>query len=145
MHRLELTEVFAAPVERVYGAWIDARQLQLWFTPGDMRVPEATADVRPGGHYRIVMEGSDGQRHIVAGQYREIVPNERLAFTWQWEHGSVVTHVDVTFRAVGAEQTELSLVHTQFDNADQRERHNRGWSSCLASLARYLRTSRSPP
>lgn len=138
MHTLTLTEHFAAPVDRVYGAWTSSTQISRWFAPGDMRVPEAKVDFRPGGRYRIVMEEPDGARHIVTGEYREVVPNQRLAFTWQWEGSEAVTFVEVEFRAVDGDSTELRLVHTRFATEEQRDLHGQGWGGCLANLHTYV-------
>ena len=50
MHRLELTEILAAPVERVYGAWTDAMELQRWFAPGDQFQGSRPDRAAPGAH-----------------------------------------------------------------------------------------------
>lgn len=134
MHTLTLTERFAAPVDRVFRAWSDSEQVSRWFAPGDMRVPDASIDLRPGGRYRVVMEETDGTQHIVSGEYREVVVNERLAFTWQWQGSDVVTFVEIGFRAIDADHTELSVVHTQFETEEQRDLHGQGWRACLAKL-----------
>jgi uncharacterized protein YndB with AHSA1/START domain len=138
MAKLSMTERFPAARERVYAAWISAEQIRRWFAPGSMTVPEAEVDLRPGGRYRIVMQGKDGGLHVALGQYREIVPNERLAFTWQWEGGEVTTLVELTFRAIDAGTTELTLEHTQFPDEAVRDRHREGWTGCLLNLRTYL-------
>jgi uncharacterized protein YndB with AHSA1/START domain len=138
MNTLRITERFAAPLARVFSAWTDAAVLRRWFAPGDMRVPEAIADVRPGGRYRIVMEQADGQQHIVTGEFRDVIPNERLAFTWQWEGSEAVTLVEIVFRAIDANHTELNLVHTQFGTTDARDKHGQGWRGCLVNLHTHL-------
>jgi len=133
-HTLTLTERFAAPVDRVFRAFSSSEQVSRWFAPGDMRVPDATVDLRPGGRYRVVMEEADGTQHIVAGEYRDVVANERLTFTWQWEGSEVVTFVEVGFRAIDADNTELSIVHTRFDTEEQRDLHGQGWEACIVKL-----------
>jgi uncharacterized protein YndB with AHSA1/START domain len=138
MQTLRITERLASPLARVYSAWTDVACVQRWFAPGDMRVPEASVDVRPGGRYRIVMEQTDGQRHIVTGEYRDVVHNERLAFTWQWEGSDAVTMVEVAFTAIDADHTELSLVHTRFATIEARDKHGHGWGGCLANLHTFL-------
>lgn len=74
---------FAAPRELVYRAWTDPDQLQ-WF--GDTGVPtdrhRTTVDLRVGGAWRIDMVESPDHRYTTGGVYREIVPPERLVFTW---------------------------------------------------------------
>jgi uncharacterized protein YndB with AHSA1/START domain len=135
---LTVTEVFSAPVDRVFAAWTRPELIQRWFGPGTMTVPELSADVRPGGRYRIVMQDTDGARHVVLGEYREIVPETHLSFSWRWESSQVVTEVDLRFRALDGSRTELTLTHDQFPDADARDRHGKGWAGCLLNLRRFL-------
>jgi uncharacterized protein YndB with AHSA1/START domain len=138
MNQLKLSEVLQAPLSRVFAAWCDVDKLRQWFAPGDMTVPEAVADLRPGGRYRIVMQEPGGERHTISGEYREILPNERLRFSWQWEGNPSVTEVEVAFRAIDASRTELTLTHTEFSSEDARDRHGKGWAGCLSNLRRYV-------
>ena len=39
---------------------------------------------RIGGHYAVTFHTEDGEQHHVSGVYREVVPNEKLVFTWAW-------------------------------------------------------------
>lgn len=143
MHTLTLTERFAAPVERVFDAWTSVAEVTRWFAPRDMRVPEAAIDLRPGGRYRIVMQETDGAQHVVTGEYRDIVPNRRLTFTWQWEGSDAITFVELEFNAVDAGSTELKLVHTRFATEEQRDHHGKGWEGCLVNLRAYVVNGRS--
>lgn len=138
MHTLNLTETFAAPLSQVFSAWIDVDVIRRWFAPGDMHVPEAVVDVRPGGRYRIVMEDVDGAQHIAVGEYQNVVVNERLSFTWQWEGSDAVTSVEIAFRAIDANNTELHLAHSRFVETDARDKHGVGWTGCLVNLRNYL-------
>lgn len=138
--KLVIKRRFKAPVERVYAAWTDASLMRRWFAPGEMTVPEAEADVRVGGRYRVRMSesGSDCEFHTTGGVYREVVPNERLVFTWQWEGSDLETLVTLEFTALAADETELTLIHEGFDNEDTREKHGHGWDGCLAKLESFL-------
>jgi uncharacterized protein YndB with AHSA1/START domain len=135
MFELSLNKRCNAPVARVFAAWSSTEQVKRWFAPGDMTVPEASVDFRVGGAYRIVMQDPDGQTHIVGGVYRDIVPNQRLCFTWRWEGSEVTTEVDIHFRA-DDEHTDFTLIHRQFATEDARDRHNEGWERCLAKLVK---------
>jgi uncharacterized protein YndB with AHSA1/START domain len=109
--------------------------MRRWFAPTDaFAVPIAEADVRVGGRYRIVMKAPDGEEHDVRGEYREVVPVEKLVFTWAWratpERESLVT---VRLRPLGT-GTELTLTHEKFYDAEARDRHEQGWIGCLARL-----------
>lgn len=140
---LALTRTIEAPREAVFRAWTDPAQLTRWLGPSGMRVEIKHFDARPGGSYRVDMIGASGSVGIVGGAYHEIVPPERLVFTWVWEvdgpdHSSGrETLVTVTFRAVGG-HTELTLRHERFENAASRDSHGQGWNSTLDRLAALL-------
>src|SRR5262245_5711543 len=83
---LTLKRHYSAPVERVYRAWTDPEALKRWFGPSDEgRIVVSETNPRVGGRYRIVLEMASGEQHRVGGIYREIVPNEKLVFSWAWE------------------------------------------------------------
>ena len=75
----------AAP-EKVYAAWTDPEKLAQWFGPAQVRPARSQAeiDLRVGGRYRISFNADDGEYFEVGGVYREVVPNERLVFSWAW-------------------------------------------------------------
>ena len=71
----------------------------------------------------------------VGGTFQEVVPPEKLVFTWQWENTDGPTEgaetlVTVEFRDMG-ESTEVLLVHERFPSADVRDAHQQGWTSML--------------
>jgi uncharacterized protein YndB with AHSA1/START domain len=82
---LTVERTYRVPPQRVWQAWTQAEALKQWFAPNDaFKVEVIEADVRVGGRYRIKMNAPDGEVHDVSGVYREVVPNERLVFTWAW-------------------------------------------------------------
>ena len=135
---LTLKRRLNAPPAKVYAAWTDPTQIKRWFGPTQVEALSAAADVRVGGRYRIVMRGSDGEEHDVSGVYREVVPNEKLVFTWAWrttpERESLVT---VTLKADGS-GTILTLTHEQFFDEPARDRHRSGWTGALDKLEAYF-------
>jgi uncharacterized protein YndB with AHSA1/START domain len=81
-----------APPAKVYAAWTDPAQLARWFGPADTinDSVKATLDVRVGGKFRASFTGCmDGntEYHEVGGVYREVVPNEKLVFSWAGNAG----------------------------------------------------------
>jgi uncharacterized protein YndB with AHSA1/START domain len=127
----------AAP-EKVYAAWTDPEKIVKWFGPDSGAVTKAQTDLRPGGRYVVVFHTEDGEEHHVSGVYREVVPNEKLVFTWAWrstpERESLVT---ITVRPDGA-GTLLTLLHEQFFDEAARDRHEFGWTGCLNKLERLF-------
>jgi uncharacterized protein YndB with AHSA1/START domain len=106
--------------------------------PGEVKVLRTEGDARTGGRFRWVMLAPNGEEHDVSGVYREVLPNEKLVFTWAWkstpERESLVT---VTFKPDG-DGTLFTLMHEQFFDEDARDRHNGGWTGALEKLAKYL-------
>jgi len=135
---LTLKRRLNAGPEKVYAAWTDPEKIVKWFGPDSGPVTHAEADVRVGGHYAVTFHTEDGEEHNVGGIYREVVPNEKLAFTWAWrtmpERESFVT---VLIKPDGAGSI-LTLIHEQFFDEPARDRHAVGWTGCLDKLERYL-------
>jgi uncharacterized protein YndB with AHSA1/START domain len=108
--------------------------------PGDNKALHAECDARVGGRFRWIMQAPSGEQHDVSGVYREVVPNEKLVFSWAWkstpERESLVT---LTFRPDGG-GTLMTLMHEQFFDADARDRHQQGWSGAMEKLDQYLAT-----
>ena len=140
---LTVTRLYDAPREAVFRAWTDPVQFSRWMGPGSIRAEVKQMETKPGGAYRIVMHGTPKGTSVVSGSYREIVPPERLVFTWAWEedeathragHESIVT---VTLRAVGT-RTELTLRHERLESTTSRDSHGQGWNGCLDKLGPWL-------
>ncbi|MGX9426323.1 SRPBCC family protein [Bradyrhizobium sp. LeoA1S1] len=142
---LALTRRLRARPEKVYAAWTEPENLVQWFGPANVKPGsvQAELDVRAGGRYRISFTGNDGEYHQVGGVYREVVPNERLVFTWAWhstpERESLVT---VSLRSDGA-GTLLTFHHEQFVDETARDDHERGWSESLGKLEKFVTSTLS--
>jgi len=80
-----ITRDFDAPRELVYRAYTTPELVSRWWTAkrGEMKIAEI--DLRVGGSWRFVMVTPDGQEVGFHGEYREIVPNERLVSTEAYE------------------------------------------------------------
>jgi uncharacterized protein YndB with AHSA1/START domain len=129
-----ITRIINAPCGMVYKAWTDPRQMVQWWSPQDIECKSVEADLKIGGAYRIHMvSGNDD--HIATGKYRQIVPNKRLQFTWQWEHyampDSVVT---VEFEDLG-KTTRLTLIHEGLPDEEDTPDHKHGWTSAIEKFA----------
>ncbi|MGF6778206.1 uncharacterized protein YndB with AHSA1/START domain [Paraburkholderia sp. GAS334] len=133
---LTLQRRLNASPEKVYGAWTEPAQIAKWMHPADNDVVHAEMDVRVGGRFRVILHAPDGEKHDVSGVYREVVPGERLVFTWAWhstpERESLVT---VALRRDG-DATVLTLTHEQFFDEAARDNHRSGWTDALDCLER---------
>ena len=132
---------FKAPPAKVFAAFTDPEKVKHWMGPGEMKAVLAEGEVRIGGRYRWVMQSPAGQQMEVSGVYREIVPNEKLVFTWAWKvappdtsHESLVT---VLLKPDG-EGTLFTLTHENLYDEDSRNGHERGWIGALDKMQRFV-------
>ena len=135
---LTLKRRLNATPEAVYAAWTDPKKLVHWFGPDQGPVTKAETDVRVGGGFRVVFHTEDGEEHDVSGIYREVVPNEKLQFTWAWrstpERESLVT---ILIKPDNGGSI-LTLIHEQFYDEAARDRHRHGWTGSLDKLETYF-------
>jgi uncharacterized protein YndB with AHSA1/START domain len=135
---LTIKRRIGAPPKKVYAAWTDPAQLTRWWGPELAETLSAELDARVGGRFRIIFRTPDGEEHDVSGTYREVVPDEKLVFTWMWrtmpERQSLVT---VALERDG-DGTLLTLLHEQFFDEAARDRHRSGWTGALDKLERYF-------
>jgi uncharacterized protein YndB with AHSA1/START domain len=135
---LTIKRRFNAPPAKVFAAWTDPEKVKRWMGPGDVKVLAIEGDACTGGRFRWLMQAPDGEHHDVSGIYREVIPNEKLVFTWAWkstpERESLVT---VTVKPDG-DGTLMTLTHEQFFDETARDNHNKGWTSAVDKLGEYL-------
>lgn len=136
MYELSIDQAFNVPVAELFSAWVNPQTIQKWFAPGNMKVPEASCELNEGASYRIVMQDEQGEQFIVTGKYIEIVNNERLVFTWKWQHGVNTTQVEVTFKAIDDHRSRLVLHHKEFVEQEHCDNHYDGWLGCLENLSK---------
>jgi len=78
---LVLERVIDVPRELVWAAWTRPEQLKRWFCPRPWQVVECELDLRPGGIFRTVMRGPDGEHSGGVGCYLAVVENHKLVWT----------------------------------------------------------------
>ena len=80
-----ITREFDAPSELVFKAWTTPELVKRWWSGQRGAVTSAEIDLRVGGMWRYVMEASAGFEVAFHGEFREIVPNERIVSTEIYE------------------------------------------------------------
>jgi len=80
-----ITREFDAPKHLVYRAWTTPELVRRWWHANRGEVTLAEIDLRVGGMWRYVSRSEDGFEVGFHGEYREIVPNERLVTTEVYE------------------------------------------------------------
>jgi uncharacterized protein YndB with AHSA1/START domain len=93
-----ITREFAAPKHLVYKAWTTPELVKRWWSGRRGKMTIAEIDLKVGGMWRYAMNAEGGSEVAFHGEYREIVPNERIVMTDVYEAmpgpGALVT---VTF------------------------------------------------
>jgi uncharacterized protein YndB with AHSA1/START domain len=125
---LIVSRVFDAPRELVYRAWTDPKEFGKWFPPLGFSAARCELDVRPGGALRIDMKGGDDAGEFAGvvfpgkGVYREVVPNERLSFTFEGEDAATQPQLlmTVVFEDEGR-KTKLTIYQVAKTVADYEE------------------------
>jgi uncharacterized protein YndB with AHSA1/START domain len=131
---LVLRRTFEASRARVFRAWITPRALEQWFRPRGMRMTVRSLDARVGGSFRFELENGSS----IIGTYLQIVPPEKLVFTWSAGAApGQETVVTLDFLDQGA-VTEVVLTHEPLDTLERHAAAEGGWSSVFDALASVL-------
>ena len=138
---LVITRDFDAPRALVFAAWTDPDHARHWWGPKDYPATHLEMDVRPGGKWRNRLTSTETGRDLWhGGVFREVVPPERLVFTFAWEEDGergLETVVTVTFAERGG-RTRMTFRQAPFRSAGERDGHAGGWTSCFDRLTEHL-------
>jgi uncharacterized protein YndB with AHSA1/START domain len=138
---LTITRRLRASPQKVYAAWTKPENLIQWFAAAQAKPGSIGADLdaRVGGRYRISFtDEKSGEYHEAGGVYREVVPDQRLKFTWAW-HSTPERESLVTVELKGdASGTLMIFTHAQFADQAARDNHERGWSKFFETLEQVV-------
>jgi uncharacterized protein YndB with AHSA1/START domain len=112
-----ITREFDAPRHLVYKAWTTPELVKRWWSGRQGEMTVAEIDLRVGGRWRYVLVTGDGQEVAFHGEYREIVPDQRIVNTEVYEmpgvpEGKPAINV-VTFNEANGRTTLTLLVQTE--------------------------------
>jgi len=115
-----MERVFDAPRELVFKAYTEPNLIPKWWGPSYLTTTVDKMEVKPGGVWRFVQRDADGNEYAFNGEYTEIVPPERLAYTFEFEGmpGHVLLET-VTFEEQGG-KTKVKVL-SLFDSVEDRD------------------------
>ena|SRR6478735_10632416 len=132
-----IRRIKASPA-KVWAAITRPEQMLQWWGPDAGPTLKVEADVRPGGGFSIVFRLLNGEEHNPTGVYQEVLPEQKLVFTWEWpgmpERETLVT---ILLKRIDS-GTELILTHERLPDEEARESHEKGWSGLLDKLPIFL-------
>jgi uncharacterized protein YndB with AHSA1/START domain len=143
-----ITREFDSPAHLLYKAWTTPELVKQWWSGERGAVTSAEIDLRVGGMWRYVMVADGGFEVAFHGEYKEIVPNERLVSTEVFEGMPEAEALDtLTFAEVDGRTTLTILV--QHSCQEHRDAHinsgmEGGMQESMDALERVANSLRQP-
>jgi uncharacterized protein YndB with AHSA1/START domain len=137
---LEMKRVLPVAPSVVFRAFSDPNELAKWWGPEGFTIPSVEFEPHVGRTYRIEMQPPGGDPFHLTGEFREVDPPARLAFTFVWEPADpddVETLVDLSFRDLDG-STEVAFTQGSFKTEERGALHRDGWTDSFEKLERHL-------
>ncbi|TXJ03347.1 MAG: toxin [Acinetobacter sp.] len=130
---VRLHRVFNAPPERVFKAFLDPDALVKWMAPHGFTAKVHHLDPQVGGSYKMSFTNfSTGHSHSFSGKYIEIVPNQLLRYTDQFDDPDLPGEIQMTIELkpvlVG---TEVNITQAGLPDVIPVEACYLGWQESL--------------
>jgi len=124
-----IERVYDARPERVFKAFADSKAKTLWFRgPAEWGEPDHRMDFRVGGHETSRGGPPGGVVHAFEARYWDIIPNERIVFSYEMYLGARQISVSLSTVELAAEGRGTRLTFTEhgvfldgYDDAGSRE------------------------
>ena len=137
---IRLHRVLQAPPERVYRAFLDPDALVKWNPPNGFTARVHHLDAHVGGSYKMSFTNfTTGKSMSFGGEYLELVPNERIRHTDQFDDANLpgTMQLTLTLRKVSC-GTEMEIIQEGIPDAMPAESCYLGWQECLIHLAQLV-------
>ena len=137
---VKLHRVLAAPPERVYRAFLDAEAMSKWLPPHGFTCKVHHLDAKVGGTYKMSFTNfTTGHSHSFGGEYLELIPNERICHTDQFDDpnlpGVMKTTIELKQIFCG---TEVNIKQENIPAVIPKEACYLGWQESLTLLAQLV-------
>jgi len=137
---IRLHRVFHAPPDRVFKAFLDPDAMAKWLPPNGFTGKVHHMDAKVGGTYKMSFTNfTSGNSHSFGGKFLEIVPNERLRYTDQFDDPNLPGEILVTiaFKKVSV-GTEINIEQAGVPAVIPAEACYLGWQESLILLAKLV-------
>jgi uncharacterized protein YndB with AHSA1/START domain len=137
---VRLHRVLAAKPEKIYRAFLEPDALARWLPPNGFTGTVHQLEPKIGGTHKMSFTNfTTGARHSFGGEYRELVPHERLRYTDRFDDPNLPGEIQVTVTLKKASVgTELTIVQEGIPDAIPLEACYLGWQESLQNLARLV-------
>lgn len=136
---LEIRRTFKCSKRQLFDAWSQPAMMSRWFFADSNRCKDSDVDVdfRVNGTYSLTMYFEDGDSSTIHGTYLSIQRYTFIAFTWN-SINATNSEVELNFRVLSPNRTELKLVHKLLPDEQSRQLHANGWELCLGNLLKFV-------
>ncbi|CEJ86073.1 Activator of Hsp90 ATPase 1 family protein [Hyphomicrobium sp. GJ21] len=137
---VRLHRVFAAKPEKVYRAFLDAAAMAKWLPPYGFTCTVHHLEPSVGGTFKMSFANfTTGNEHSFGGEYLELVPNELVRYTDQFDDPNLpgTLHVTIALKAVSV-GTEVNIEQSGLPAVIPLEACYIGWQQSLDQLARLV-------
>jgi uncharacterized protein YndB with AHSA1/START domain len=133
-----LTCLLEAKPELVFKVFTDPVLIRKWWGSADLVTRVDQLDLRPGGTWRFVQHDITGKEYTFHGQYQEVVPPERLIYTFEMEGTSGKGFLETITFAPQAGKTLLTDISRYLTARDLEDKLSEGMEGELTeSMHRF--------
>ena len=138
--KITIHRIFTALPEKVYKAFVNPEAIEAWIPPNGFICKVHSMDVRVGGTYRMTFTNfGTGNSHSFGGEYLEIIPNELLKYTDEFDDpnlpGKIITTISLKKVLCG---TEIYATQEGIPSAIPLEMCYLGWQESMDKLKRLV-------
>ena len=139
-NKVTLHRVFTASPEKVYKAFTDADAMASWIPPYGFVCKVHSMDVRVGGKFKMSFTNfGTGSSNSFGGEYLEIIPNELLKYTDEFDDpnlpGQMITTIELKHVVCG---TEITATQEGIPDVIPTEMCYLGWQESLEKLKKLV-------
>ena len=137
---IRLHRVLATSPDKIYRAFIEADALAKWLPPNGFACTVDHLEASVGGTFRMSFRNfTPGDSHAFGGEYRELVPGERVRYTDVFDDPNLPGEMEVTVIlkkvSVG---TEVDITQAGVPDVIPPEACYLGWQESLRNLAKLV-------
>jgi uncharacterized protein YndB with AHSA1/START domain len=140
---IQMTRIFDAPRELVFEACTNPEHVPHWFGPRGWSLPVCEIDLRPGGAWRYVLRGPNGEEMGMSGVYQEITAPQRVVSTESFDDypGESINTLTLT-EEEGKTRYTVTVLYASKETRDAvlASGMSEGASETLERLAEHLAT-----
>ena len=137
---IRLHRVLRSKPERIYRAFFDAAALCKWLPPNGFTCTVHHLEPKVGGTHKMSFTNfTTGSSHSFGGTYVELVPNEKIRYTDQFDNPNLPGQMQttITLKAVSV-GTEISIVQEGVPGVIPPEACYLGWQESLVLLGKLV-------